>query len=274
MIGKQFARRSKELVLRSVNRAYQAPHTPFRTTTRDGIPLAGVHLRRHTPTVVIYAHGFLSNKHHRAVPRFVEQIATHFDAIAFDFRGHGESGGHATFGELEVLDVDAIVQYARAQGYRHIITVGSSMGGAAVLLHAALFGGVHGVATIGAVGHLRYMRGSTASLGLRLLFGTRIGRLAAEVGRGTRIGPLRISVPPIDVVHRIREPVLFIHGEWDPLIAPESALALYERAVEPKALHLLPRTGHDIPILTPQTADFLTRWIRQAILSQHNATLA
>jgi len=123
VIGKQFAKRSKEIVLRSVNHAYQAPHTPFRTTTRDGIPLAGVHLCRHTPIVVIYAHGFLT----------------------------------------------------------------------AVLLHAALFGGVHGVATIGAVGHLRYMRGSTASLGLRLLFGTRIGRLAAEVGRGTRIGPLRIS---------------------------------------------------------------------------------
>ncbi|GAP63073.1 hypothetical protein ARMA_1496 [Ardenticatena maritima] len=266
VIGERLAKRSKQLVLRTINHAYETPHTPFRATTRDGVSIAGVHLRRQSDTVVIYAHGFLSNKYHRAVPAFVEHLATHFDAIAFDFRGHGESGGRATFGELEVLDVEAVVAYARRQGYHRIITVGSSMGGAAVLLHAALLGGVDGVATIGAVAHLRYMRSSTASLGLRLLFKTRLGRVAAEMGRGTRIGALRISIPPVDVVHRIREPVLFIHGEWDPLIAPESALALYERAVEPKTLRLLPRTGHDIPILTPQTADFLTRWIRQAIL--------
>ncbi|MDQ7030363.1 MAG: alpha/beta fold hydrolase [Ardenticatenia bacterium] len=121
-----------------LNRPYRLPHRRFRVRTEDNVPIVGVHIEQAgTETVLIYAHGFLSNKNHRAVPRFVEALSTAFDVMSFDFRGHGESGGKCTFGALEMLDMAAVVNHAHTCGYRRVVLVGSSMGGAVAIHYAA-----------------------------------------------------------------------------------------------------------------------------------------
>ena len=68
--------------------------------------------------------------------------------IAIDFRGHGRSGGRSTVGDREVLDVDAAARHARHLGYRRVGLIGFSMGGAVVVRHAGLLGGVDAVVSV------------------------------------------------------------------------------------------------------------------------------
>lgn len=250
------------------NHDYEIEHHRFTAETADGVPIAGIHLdRSDTDLLVIYAHGFLSNKNHRVVPRFVELLSERFDVMAFDFRGHGESGGLCSFCDGELLDLDAVVQYARGFGYQKIVTVGSSMGGATVIRHAGLIGNVDGVVTVGAFADARNLRWPTSALGLHLIFNTVLGGPFAAITRGTRVGDLRLGdQQPIDVVDRIApRPLLLIHGEWDMLVHPSEAERLFARALEPKTMVVVPRGGHDIPLLTRETVELLDDWIRRKV---------
>jgi pimeloyl-ACP methyl ester carboxylesterase len=232
-----------------------------------------VHIdRSDTDTLVIYAHGFMSNKNHRMVPRFVEHLSEHFDVMAFDFRGHGESGGFCSFGDVEMHDLETVVQYARSLSYQRVVTIGSSMGGATVLRHAGIVGGIEGVITIGAFADARNLRRMIAALGLHFAFHTPFGNHFTTLTRGTRLGALSIhEQQPIDVVHQIKAPLLLIHGEWDMLIHPNEARRLYARANTPKELLIVPRRGHDMPLLTRETADRIQQWVAREVEGGYTA---
>src|SRR5688572_29363328 len=98
-----------------MHRRYRAANRPFRLTTEDGVTLVGTRVGDRAEAVV-FCHGFMGwHRKHRVV-RFVERLAAEFTVYAFDFRGHGQSGGESTLGELEVHDVDAVVRLARREG--------------------------------------------------------------------------------------------------------------------------------------------------------------
>src|SRR5215212_3626331 len=100
------------------NRPYQVEHRRFHVRTEDGERIAGVHLdRQASETLILYVHGFMSGKNHLRVPGFVEALSEHYDVMAVDLRGHGESSGGSTLSEREVLDIQATVEYARSLGY-------------------------------------------------------------------------------------------------------------------------------------------------------------
>lgn len=244
---------------------YMRPHEPFSTTTRDGVELRGVHLYGNAPggtrhsTLLIYCHGFLSSKNLYPIPRFLEWLADDLDVMAFDFRGHGESGGATTMGEREVLDLEAVTEHAAGLGYEHVLVMGSSMGGAVAIRYAAGANNLHGVITLGAFAHRVFAPGARLGLGLlRLPFSRRVMQLT----RATRI---QSAVPPYDpreYVERISpRPLLVLHGEYDPLIPLSHARELYARAREPKDLIVLPRGSHDLPNMTRHTRDLIVEWI-------------
>ena len=53
------------------------------------------------------------------------------------------------------------------------------------------------------------------------------------------------QVRPIDDVPIIHpRAILFIHGEQDDLVRVENSLSLYDAALEPKELYLIPNAGH------------------------------
>ncbi len=251
-----------------IRHAYRCRHRRFSIETTDGVRLAAVRLdNAGGDVVVIYAHGFLSSKNTRAVPGFLEALARRIDVIAFDFRGHGESTGRVTFGAGELVDLDCLVRHARALGYRQVITVGSSMGGATVLRHAGLVGGVDGVATIGAFAVGRPFSRPVTALAMHLAFHSAPGRAWLRWAFGTRVGRRDVEIAqPIDLVERIAPtPLLLIHGAWDPLIPWREAAALFARAGEPKEIAIIPRGGHDHPLLNPTTAARLDDWARRCV---------
>jgi len=240
-------------------REYNRPHARFQVTTRDGVTLRGVHLQTGHPTLVIYCHGFLSSKNYTVVPRFVELLAEKADALAFDFRGHGESDGATTLSEREVSDLDAVIEYARGFDYRRIYLVGSSMGGAVSIRYAAESPVIAGVATIGAFAYPDFTPMATQALKfLRLPVTHRVLWLA----RQARVESFAPRAQPLDAVARLSpRPLLLIHGEFDPLVPLSHARALYERAGEPKELIVIRHGSHDIPNLNARTRDWIIRWI-------------
>src|SRR6185369_9214559 len=59
------------------------------------------------------------------------ELARRFTTMTLDFRGHGESEGRFTFGQIEHLDVEAAMEALAREGVERVAVVGLSMGGAA-----------------------------------------------------------------------------------------------------------------------------------------------
>ncbi|MEU6849083.1 alpha/beta fold hydrolase [Actinacidiphila alni] len=103
----------------------------------QGAGSAGAGGYRERESAIVVAHGFTGALERPAVRRAARVLAGYGGVVTFSFRGHGRSGGLSTVGDLEVLDLDAAVAWARRLGYRRVVTVGFSMGGSVVLRHAA-----------------------------------------------------------------------------------------------------------------------------------------
>lgn len=248
-------------------RDYSIPHETFGTKTCDGVSLQGVHLVRGSDTLLVYCHGFLSGKNFAAVPRFMEMLAERVDVIAFDFRGHGESGGECTIGENELFDLDSMVRYARNFNYRRIFLAGSSMGGAVAIRYAAASPEIAGVVTIGA-----FATGDFSLLARTALkcFDWNITHSFVRQARRARVASTIPQSAPVNVVHQIApRPLLLIHGEYDMLVPLRHARELYASAREPKELIVVPHGSHDIRLLTRRTSNRILGWIRN-----HDATEA
>jgi pimeloyl-ACP methyl ester carboxylesterase len=225
------------------SRSYRLGAAPFRVQTDDGVDLVG-HRLGEAPTALVFCHGFTGWHRKGKLVRFQEALAEWFTVYAFDLRGHGHSGGISSFGAKEDLDVQAVVCRARADGFSRVVTVGGSMGGIAVIRHAALAGGVDAVMAISTParwsGHqseaVRKMLWLTATRnGERILraWGTRVTR---EWHR---------TDAPADLVERISPtPLVIVHGRDDHYFDEEEAWTLYRRAREPKRLLLASRFGH------------------------------
>jgi pimeloyl-ACP methyl ester carboxylesterase len=110
--------------------------------TAEGVALNAVHWRaRSMDLCVVLAQGFTNNvrtPHIRSIARWL--VAEGVGVLSYDSRGHGRSGGHSTVGDLEPLDLNAVVAEARLRGYRRVVTCGWSMGGSVVIRRAALRG--------------------------------------------------------------------------------------------------------------------------------------
>lgn len=242
-------------------RQYSKVNNPFRVVTADGVELRGVHLRGGFPKLLIYCHGFLSGKNYLPIKRWAEALAQTMDVIVFDFRGHGESGGATTMGELEVLDLDAVVKYAQSYDYEILYLMGSSMGGAIVIRYAAGAPEIGGVITLGTFAHTRLSR--AAMMGFEAL---RLGFMRDVVrwSYATRIERAYPPYNPREYISRIApRPVLLLHGELDPMIPTSHARELYTYAGEPKELQIIPRAGHDAENLNEHTKTRILKWMNQ-----------
>jgi alpha-beta hydrolase superfamily lysophospholipase len=239
--------------------------TPFTATTEDGLRLRGTRVGESGPTVV-FCHGFLGWHRKVKIVRFVEALARTFAVYAFDLRGHGGSEGECTYGDLEMLDVDAVVRLARRErpGER-LATVGTSMGGVAVVRQAALKGGVDAVVSISTParwdGHT-----SRAVRQMQWITGTPRGRrFAGRLGVKLADYDGRPEMPE-DLVDRIAPtPLLLVHGRDDHFFDEEEVWRLYRKAGEPKRLLLASRFGHAEDGLTPALAERLEPRLREAL---------
>jgi pimeloyl-ACP methyl ester carboxylesterase len=236
-----------------LSRPYRVPSTPFRARTSDGIDLMG-HRMGEGATGLVFVHGFTGWHRKPRLVQFQEELARWFTVYAFDLRGHGRSGGVSAFGVMEHLDVDAVVGRARADGLTRVVTFGGSMGGIAVIRHAALLGGVDAVVAVSTPAHWNGHQ-SDAVRKLMWLTATAGGQRLLQAW-GTRTArDWRRTEDPASVVDRISPtPLILVHGRDDHYFDEEEAWTLYRQAKEPKRLLLASRFGHAEDGYTPSFA--------------------
>lgn len=214
---------------------------------------------------IVVAHGFTGSWRGTRQRRIATLLARSGGVIAFDFRGHGRSGGHATVGDREVLDLLAAVSTARSLGYRKVATLGFSMGASVVIRHAGLIGGVDSVAAVSGPGRW-YFRGTAPMRRVHWIVERPAGRLLGRLVLGTRIASGRwdpVPVPPTEAAARIRPtPLLVVHGDRDRYFPVGHAHALYDAAGMPKELWIEPGMGHAESGVTPDLVRRIGEWLR------------
>jgi pimeloyl-ACP methyl ester carboxylesterase len=243
--------------------AIEAVHEPC-TAAADGTE-TGAGTGTKNGTAIVVAHGFTGSVDRPAVRRAARVFAAHAGVVTFSFRGHGRSGGRSTVGDREVSDLAAAVAWARALGYRRVVTVGFSMGGSVVLRHAALYrpdaghtdgpaeghtdghtgGHTDAVAAVSAPARW-YYRGTAPMRRLHWVVTRPVGRLVGRYGLRTRIhhadwDPVPLS--PVQAVPLIAPtPLLIVHGDRDPYFPLDHPRML--AAAGPSELWLEPGMGH------------------------------
>ncbi|QMU79630.1 alpha/beta hydrolase [Streptacidiphilus sp. PB12-B1b] len=207
-------------------------------STADGVRLHAAYSPPRTPgaeVAVVLAHGFSGAVERPAVRRAAALLTGYAGVVTFSFRGHGRSAGLSTVGDREVLDVQAAVAWARSLGYRRVVTLGFSMGGAVVLRHAALHQGVDAVAAVSAPARW-YYRGTVPMRRLHWVVMRPLGRVVGRVGLRTRIDPQEWPQPPLPPVAAaallpaLGIPLLVVHGDTDPYFPLDHPRSLYEAA--------------------------------------------
>lgn len=245
----------------------------FIARTSDGQRLAGMH--RAPPSgsrelALVLAHGFGGGLHRAPLQAVVGGLCADHGVLAFDFRGHGGSTGRSTLGDREALDVDAVVAAARRLGYRRVVTIGFSMGGAAVLRQAGLLGEltcepVDAVVAVSTAS--RWYRRDTAPMSRLLwLVERRTGRAVARLWPGVRIDPTgweELPPSPEQVVGRIAPvPLLLVHGDADRYFGVSNLTEL-RAAAGPDAIGwLVAGFGHAENAVTPQLLSRIAGQVR------------
>lgn len=221
--------------------------------TSDGVTLHGWYIPspRAESTVVI-CHGLGANK-----GNFFEFVRLFYsqrhNALIFDFRGHGDSGGHTSgMGLLEHRDVLAAVRWlkrAHPEGARRVYGLGSSMGAAALLraavqdveIEAVILDSCYASADLLARQHL----------GKLPVIGDLYGRIMLTL-LGAQLGESPSNLDPLSAITCLEgRPVLLIHAAEDRLIPAENLNLLYDAADEPKGKWLAPGSHSNV-----LTADF------------------
>jgi pimeloyl-ACP methyl ester carboxylesterase len=142
-----------------------------------------------------------------------------------------------------------------------VATVGGSMGGIAVVRHAALVGGVDAVVAISTPARWDGHR-SAAVRRMTWLTGSPRGRRLMRAA-GVRL-PDAWDRPesPEDLVGKIAPvPLLIVHGRDDHFFDEEEAWRLYRRAGQPKRLLLARPFGHAEDGYTVELAERVARFL-------------
>jgi uncharacterized protein len=193
-----------------------------------------------TNRYIIIAHGVTQSKTNsvKYMNLFLERG---FNAVIYDHRRHGESGGKTTsYGHYEKFDLKSVVDWLREEiGPDLFLGIhGESMGAATLLLYA-------GILEDGADFYVADCPFSDFSQ-----------QLAYRVKSEVKLLPTRLLLPiaglfvrirdkyslsevsPIAVIENIKNPILFIHSRKDDFILPSMTEALFEQKKGPKKLYM------------------------------------
>lgn len=199
-----------------------------RLLTTDGVRIEAAHEAGLGALVspglaVVVAHGFSGGWRRPAVRRVTRWLRSYGAVLSFDFRGHGRSRGASTVGNREILDIEAVVRWARTLGYGRVASVGWSMGGAVAVRHAAIERSVDAIVSVSGPAHW-YYRGTPPMARAHWAFERRHGRTLLRYAYRTRVDarswdesrPETWPMPPREAALKIAPiPYLVVHGDRD-----------------------------------------------------------
>jgi pimeloyl-ACP methyl ester carboxylesterase len=230
----------------SAVRPAAAPARDFFVRASDGTWLAATYRpgRGAAGPAVLLLHGVQASREATAA-NAAWLAAQGYATLTIDFRGHGGSELRPrSFGLHEARDAEAALRWLEArQRGAPVAVVGISLGGAAALLGEA--GPLPADALV-----LQAVYPDLRSA-VRNRIAQRVGGAAAwalepllSFQTRPRIGVWPSRLSPLDAVRRYRGPLLVVGGLADRSTPPEETRALFAAAPGPKALWLVPGTGH------------------------------
>lgn len=188
-----------------------------------------------------------------------------FNVMMYDHRNHGKSGGNrTTFGYKEKFDLIKIVDWVSSKKNGLIGTHGESMGGATVIMHAALDERIDFVIAdcpfMDASKEFRFRVWEDYKFpGVLFLW-------LCSILNFFRGGGLFRNISPIKVVNDFKAPIMFIHGDADTYIKPEHSIKMFEERRYNKKLYLAKGGEHadaiqaDVKEYYKQVNEFLNEY--------------
>jgi alpha-beta hydrolase superfamily lysophospholipase len=254
------------------------PRPPDREDRHDGLAYAlwlpdrmgaageaerGARSRRLPPPPwpgIVICHGAGSRKeNHADFARLA--AASGWAALGFDARGHGASEGEISSGAID--DVIRMVRLLAAHDGidpRRVAVRGSSMGGFLAIHAAAVAGGVAGVIAICPAGEDHLSRG------------VRRGELEMRVGDPLAMEAWLAGHDLRKAVERLgRRPLILLHAEGDDQIPSDWSEELYEHAVEPRKLVVVPGGDHRSLQHDPELQAVALRWLERELAAPRAA---
>lgn len=222
------------------------PKTEIWVSSPSGYSLKCLFIEPHdTNKWVVISHGVTENKVN-SIKYMNIFLKRGFNAIIYDHRRHGDSGGKtSSYGHYEKFDLKAVIdELKRRKGSDlHIGVHGESMGAVTLLLYA-------GMLEDGADFYIADCPFSNFEdqikhqLKLEIPFPSwtvfPLGRTFIKL----RDGYWTNEVSPIDYMKNIRNPVLFIHSENDSFIPASMTAELYAAKEGPKQLYIAKKGAH------------------------------
>ncbi len=215
----------------------------------DGYQLHVQLLANPSPTdrYVILTHGNTDNHigSLKYVPMYMD---LGYNCIVYDMRGHGEDEPtFTTYGILEGKDLAELVKDTRERypGLGRLGLHGESLGASTTIEALA-----YGPEVDFAVSDCAFADVETV-LGQRLKTAHAPGFLVPLADLGIRVlyGYSIYDMRPIEALDKSRVPILFVHGDADATVPPQSARDLYDRAKGVRELHYVAGADHAESIL-------------------------
>ncbi len=226
----------------------------FFTKTEDDVKIAFNYYRTGHDSVVIICPGWFMTKDSNAFSQLADSLSARFDVISMDFRGHGESDGYFTFTSKEILDLDAVVKYAKKY-YRQVYLMGFSLGGAMVLIYGAIKGNVDKIIAVSPPSDFNKIENKMWHPNAWIPTFKKF-----EPKRWISIRPSLIihkKIRPVDIVDQIKVPTLFIAGAKDVTVCPWHTEKLYQKAACKKSFELFENGIHAEDIFIGEREKFL-----------------
>lgn len=197
----------------------------------------------------LFAHCFTCGKDIFAATRIAQALVEHGIAVLrFDFTGLGHSEGEFANTDFSsnVQDLVAAADWMRQAGIAPSLSIGHSLGGAAVLVAAAAMPEVRAVATIGAPSDVSHVTG---------LFREQVPEIEARgealvqlAGRPFRIRREFLADAAEQNVRghvaRLGRALLILHSPVDETVAIGNATGLFVNASHPKSFVSLDDADH------------------------------
>ncbi len=229
--------------------------------TSDGIKIAINHFKGSGEQALIIANGWTMSKDSRFIKEMAELFAKTFDVISFDFRGHGKSSGIYTFTSKESEDLKSIVNYAK-KNYKKIYLVAFSLGAAIAIIHSAHTESINRIITVSAPHSFTKIKNF---MWIKDFLKNPFKKY--ELRRWITVRPsliIRKKIRPIDVVDKIRVPMLFIAGGSDTITDPWDTKSLFDKATCEKKFELFKDCNHAEDLLYQEKEKFIntcTEWL-------------
>ena len=211
----------------------------------DGTPIRYDFYDAPSRTLVLVVPGFWRDRRHISMMRLANWcVSLGYRTAMCDLRGHGESGGTFGFNLNEHYDIAAVVNdLMRRCAPEQITIVALSYGGAIAISAAARHEmPLASMLLISSVADFAMVspRINPLTIHRHILFSQAVRRAPRFDWRLFRAPKLRA----LDDVENLHVPLSLIHVKNDWLIDHKHSVALYERANEPKELHIIDIPGN------------------------------